>query len=72
MNKIVVGIDDESEMAYVSLNGECIMEGNFWDFHPNCDGIREYGDFNSYMQLAIAIQKEEGGFIEYDYKYRYD
>lgn len=72
MNKIIVGIDEASEMAYVSLNDKCIMEGNWWDFHPNCHGIHEYGEFNSYMELAIAISAKVGGVIQFDYTYRYE
>ena len=37
-NVIKVIIDTSCEMAEVSLNGECLMMGNFWDFHPGCHG----------------------------------
>jgi len=55
MNTITIRTDEACEMACVELNGKCIMMGNFWDFHSNCMGIREYGDFNSHTQLAMAI-----------------
>lgn len=71
MNNITIRTDEASEMALVELNDKCIMMGNFWDFHPNCMGIREYGDFNSYTQLAMAIQKKLGGTITYDFTWRY-
>lgn len=72
MNTITIRTDEACEMACVELNGKCIMMGNFWDFHPNCMGIREYGDFNSYTQLAMAIQNKVGGNIVYDFTWRYD
>ncbi len=72
MNTITIRTDEASEMACVDLNDKCVMMGNFWDFHPNCMGIREYGDFNSYTQLAMAIQKKVGGVITYDFTWRYD
>lgn len=72
MNIIKVRLDEASEMAYVELNGECVMMGNYWDFHPNCHGIREYGDFQSYAQLANNIRCKVGGEIIYDYTWRYN
>lgn len=39
MNTITISTDESCEMAMVDLNGECIMMGNYWDFHPNCHGI---------------------------------
>lgn len=48
-------VDESCEMARVSLNGTCVMEGNFWDFHPGCHGITKYGDFRGYSGLATAI-----------------
>lgn len=48
-------VDRSCEMARVSLNGNCVMEGNFWDFHPGCHGITDYGDFRGYSGLATAI-----------------
>jgi hypothetical protein len=31
------------------------MSGNFWDFHPGCHGINQYGDFYGFDDLAIKI-----------------
>lgn len=33
------------------------MSGNYWDFHPGCHVMREFGDFNSSFGLALGIQK---------------
>jgi len=54
-NVILVKVDKSCDMAEVWLNDECIMDGNFWDFHPGCHGINEYGDFKGYSDLARAI-----------------
>lgn len=48
-------VDDSCEMAKVYVNNKCIMEGNFWDFHPGCHGIDEYGDWNSLAQLVQQL-----------------
>ena len=71
MSTIKVKIDESCEMACVELNGKCIMEGNYWDFHPYCQGIHEYGDFKSYTQLANNIKLKLGGNIVYDYTWKY-
>jgi hypothetical protein len=42
-------------MAEVHLNDKCIMVGNFWDFHPGCHGIHEYGDFKGFDSLAVSV-----------------
>lgn len=73
---ILIEKDLEVKMARVSLNKNIIMEGNFWDFHPGCTGVTEYGNFNSYAQLASLVGnqffKETGiqpDFIHKNYKY---
>lgn len=50
-------IDDMGEMAEIYLNGECIMLGNFWDFHTGVlNSIdRKYGEFKGYNGLIKAI-----------------
>lgn len=74
-NIILVEHDDSCDMYAVSLNDECIMEGNTWDFHPGCHGIHEYGDFNHPNQLVKAIQLKllkEGKDVEIKRKkYKY-
>jgi hypothetical protein len=52
---ILVQTDKSCEMARVSIDGIGVMEGNFWDFHPGCHGINEYGDFNGFDSLALRI-----------------
>lgn len=55
---ILVKVDDSCNMAWVSVDGESVMEGNFWDFHPGCHGIHKYGDFKGYNSLAQAIRRK--------------
>ena len=75
MEIILLKYDTNCDMACVSLNDRCIMEGNYWDFHPGCHGINEYGDWNSPKQLADAIKSKlisEGKQVEIikqNYKY---
>lgn len=33
---ILVEKEESVEMARVSINGEWVMQGNYWDFHRNC------------------------------------
>lgn len=55
-SKILIEVDQSCEMARVSIDGKGVMEGNFWDFHPGCHGIHEYGEFESYKHLADRIK----------------
>ena len=77
MNVILVKVDKSCDMAEVLLNGECIMDGNFWDFHPGCHGINEYGDFNSHYELAKKIgetltkEGKEFTIVKEEYVYEY-
>lgn len=70
-NTILVKTDSLCEMAEVWLNGELVMSGNFWDFHPGCHGINKYGDFKGYTGLVNAIQTTVGKceVIKEDYEY---
>ena len=43
------------------------MEGNYWDFHPGCHGMHQFGDFNSPSGLAHAIMHF---LLEHDYTVR--
>lgn len=52
---IIIEVDRSCMMAKVSLNEECIMEGNFWDFHPGCHGITKYGNFKGFVELSTKI-----------------
>lgn len=74
-NVILVEVDEACEMASVSLNGSCVMMGNFWDFHPDCHGIKL--DFSSYNSLADALfvgLTKEGKKVEkiVDEEWEYD
>ena len=73
MNKniIEIKVDKSCEIAQVSLNGEIVMSGNFWDFHPGCHGINEYGDFKGYSDLARSIALKVGNceIIKSEYSY---
>ena len=71
-NLIEIFVDPSCEMASVRLNGECVMSGNYWDFHPRCHGIYEYGDFKGYTGLANAIAKTIGNCEMITKKYSYD
>jgi hypothetical protein len=39
-NRAVILIENEedTEMARLSINGEWLMQGNYWDFHSHCGG----------------------------------
>lgn len=50
-NTIVHRIHSAWKMAQVEVNGECIMTGNFWDFHPDCHGM-ELPDFRGASYLV--------------------
>jgi hypothetical protein len=52
---ILVQSDRSCEMAAVAIDDKCVMSGNFWDFHPGCHGINEYGEFGGHDDLAIRI-----------------
>lgn len=70
-NVIEIFVDEGCEMASVHLNGECVMSGNYWDFHPGCHGIHQYGDFNGYQGLANAIAVTIGNcsILKKNYEY---
>jgi len=55
---ISVLVDRSCDMAKVSIDDKCVMSGNFWDFHPGCHGINQYGDFYGFDDLAIRIMRK--------------
>ena len=55
---ISVLVDRSCDMAKVSIDDKCVMAGNFWDFHPGCHGINQYGDFYGFDDLAIKIMRK--------------
>jgi hypothetical protein len=53
-------LDADTEMAMVTCRSDkLVMLGNFWDFHPGCHGIYEYGDFSSAKELATKVALKE-------------
>jgi len=38
--KVRLSIYEPHDMARVTVNGEEIFLGNFWDFHPGCYGTK--------------------------------
>lgn len=77
-SKVVrIQVDLSCEMARVSVDGKGIMEGNFWDFHPGCHGINEYGDFEGHDDLASSVgaSLRKNGYsvetVRESYKYEY-
>ena len=32
------------------------MTGNYWDFHPGCHGIMDFGEFKGHMDLAYRVK----------------
>jgi hypothetical protein len=67
MNIIKIIREPHFEMAYVYLNDEHIMSGNYWDFHPGCHGMYQYGDFKGVDSLAIAIKKSLNDDVEIEW-----
>jgi hypothetical protein len=74
---ILVQTDGSCEMARVSIDDKCVMQGNFWDFHPGCHGINEYGDFNGFDSLSVKIllkltkEGKKAKIIKKRYKFDY-
>lgn len=67
MDKVKLYIDPSCEMAMVvGTDGKTIMMGNYWDFHPGCMGIKEYGDFRSATGLATIVALKQTGAVEYE------
>lgn len=54
-HEITIYRDVKKSMAKVTLNKKIIMEGNYWDFHPECQGITKYGDFKGYHELTTRL-----------------
>jgi hypothetical protein len=73
---ISILVDRSCDMARVSMDEKLVMEGNFWDFHPGCHGINDYGNFYGFDDLAIKMMgkfKLDGKksiIIKGEYKYQ--
>lgn len=60
---IVVKRDPKTKMASVLVAGHCFMNGNFWDFRPECHGgfhydlARLHGAWLTSRDLAETIRR---------------
>ncbi len=54
-NTLTVLVDSDCDMAIISLNDICIMEGNDWDFHNGCNGMYDMPEFNNIEELKNII-----------------
>lgn len=59
-NAVQLFTDPSCEMAKVLFNGECIFEGNYWDFHPGCYGDDDFAKAANWFgnrpeNLALAV-----------------
>jgi hypothetical protein len=76
-NNILIEMDESCEMARVSVNGECIKEGNYWDFHDGCitGDLEKYGRFNNLSEFIVRLKAYYSPIpcvINYgNYKYKY-
>lgn len=43
MTKVIIGVDRDAEMFFVTVNGKVVSGGNFWDFNfpDDLEGILE-------------------------------
>lgn len=48
-------VDDDSEMLEVWIDGECVNEGNFWDY----DFVRDVPDLLSKLGLDVEVEDYE-------------
>ena len=77
MKIVKIKVDLSCEMAAVFVDEKCIMEGNFWDFHPECHAINEYGDFEGHDDLASVVGESlrKNGYavetLRESYRYEY-
>lgn len=60
---IIVKIDRESNMAWVTDNNGNTLEGNFWDFHNGCHGnwdLPEFKNLEEYIQVLKNLNINKG------------
>lgn len=60
--------DDESDMAYITINNVSVHYGNIWDFHDGCFNHPDIGEFNSIDELAEIFEiglNELGHAVEF-------
>jgi len=76
---ILMEDDSSCEMCCVSLEGETIMEGNYWDFHNGCHGLNKYLRFDTRRELVGCLKSYYQGMgfkvnssnTTYDYESKY-
>jgi len=75
-NEILEEVQNSCEMACVSVNGTCIMMGNYWDFHPGCHGLKlpDFSSPSSLVSLFNNALKSEGKEVNIvvDETWKYD
>jgi len=55
--KIIVYRDETCDMVMVTLNGDCIKEGNVWDYHDGCNGDADvYGRYRDLEEFIDALE----------------
>lgn len=58
---IAIERDESCRMARITVAGQCVMEGNVWDFHPGCHGgwhydlAERFGRYSSVEGMALAL-----------------
>jgi len=67
-NVIVLKEDFSCDMAEVELNGENVFTGNFWDYHPECQGnvMPEKYNWNGRQGFVAALKlyvEDNGGEV---------
>lgn len=74
-NEILEEVQPSCKMAKVSVNGQCIMMGNYWDFHPGCHGFKlpEFSSPSSLVTLfnnaLKSLEKEVNIVVDENWKY---
>ena len=67
-------LDDDCDMAMVTVNGTPVMEGNTWDFYPGCHGfdLPDYRDPDEFVRVLVKGLNEasyEVRYAEHEYTY---
>jgi hypothetical protein len=64
INEIIIYEDKNCDMTIIKLNGMMVYEGNTWDYHNGCYGIKEFKftDADSFIE----------GLMDFVYKTRSD
>lgn len=50
---VILFEDENCEMAKIEVNGKNLYEGNYWDFHPGCHGLKL--DFENRDELVRVV-----------------